>query len=304
MFNSTVLEVGIGLVLIYFLLAVVCSAINESLAAMTGRRARQLEEGLRNLLRDEGHLARLLEHPLVRGLRRGSALPSYIPGPVFATAFMDLVAAGKTVAERTSNLAATLEDLGPRSELRATIEAHVAMAAGDLALLRQNVERWFDDAMDRVSGWYKRRTQLVILLIGAGLVVSLNIDSIAIGRAMAHNAVLRAALVAAADDVARRPPEEATAAAPRTATALQAELAALSVPVGWPTGTGAAATLSAIVVKLAGLLITTFAVALGAPFWFDLLSKLVNLRGAGPRARESTTTVTPSAPLSPPSAPG
>jgi hypothetical protein len=33
--------------------------------------------------------------------------------------------------------------------------------------------------------------------------------------------------------------------------------------------------------KLLGLIITAVAVSQGAPFWFDLLSKLVNLRGSG-----------------------
>ena len=42
------------------------------------------------------------------------------------------------------------------------------------------------------------------------------------------------------------------------------------------------------VLKVIGWLITGLAVALGAPFWFDLLNKLVNLRGAGPRPAPAT----------------
>jgi hypothetical protein len=33
--------------------------------------------------------------------------------------------------------------------------------------------------------------------------------------------------------------------------------------------------------KLAGILLTTFALSLGAPFWFDSLNKVINLRSAG-----------------------
>ena len=33
--------------------------------------------------------------------------------------------------------------------------------------------------------------------------------------------------------------------------------------------------------KLIGLLLTTFAISLGAPFWFDILNKVINLRSSG-----------------------
>jgi hypothetical protein len=36
-----------------------------------------------------------------------------------------------------------------------------------------------------------------------------------------------------------------------------------------------------VLYKLFGLFISIFAVSLGAPFWFDMLSKFVNLRSAG-----------------------
>jgi hypothetical protein len=39
--------------------------------------------------------------------------------------------------------------------------------------------------------------------------------------------------------------------------------------------------------KAAGLAITVLAVSLGAPFWFDLLNKLANLRASGPKPQPS-----------------
>jgi uncharacterized protein involved in cysteine biosynthesis len=38
-----------------------------------------------------------------------------------------------------------------------------------------------------------------------------------------------------------------------------------------------------------GLLLTTFAASLGAPFWFDALNESVNLRGTGKRPEEEET---------------
>ncbi|MCA9718188.1 MAG: hypothetical protein KC468_26185, partial [Myxococcales bacterium] len=55
-------------------------------------------------------------------------------------------------------------------------------------------------------------------------------------------------------------------------------------PVGWKLETlPTLLKLEVLSKKLAGLLISLLAAAQGAPFWFDLLNKLVNLRGSGRR---------------------
>ena len=70
------------------------------------------------------------------------------------------------------------------------------------------------------------------------------------------------------------------------------------LPIGWSDG-GIAAWASALVagkdkalgaawVQLAGLLLTAMALALGAPFWFDTLGKVVNLRSAGAKPAPTT----------------
>ena len=57
-------------------------------------------------------------------------------------------------------------------------------------------------------------------------------------------------------------------------------------PIGWSTApTGALDWLK----TLLGWIITTAAVSLGAPFWFDLLSKVANLRGSGGQAQARKT---------------
>ena len=50
MFGSTVLEVGIGMILVYLMVSLVCTAANEALASVLGWRAKNLKEGIRNLL--------------------------------------------------------------------------------------------------------------------------------------------------------------------------------------------------------------------------------------------------------------
>src|SRR2546422_1769880 len=113
MFGSQVLEVAIGLVLLYLLLSLICSSIREGIEAWQKTRASDLERGIRELLQDRGGtgLAKsLYEHPLVYGLFKGEYnpakslrnLPSYIPSKNFAVALMDIVARGPSVPVATT----------------------------------------------------------------------------------------------------------------------------------------------------------------------------------------------------------
>src|SRR5688572_9085975 len=53
----------------------------------------------------------------------------------------------------------------------------------DVAAVRAAIEQWFDDAMDRVSGWYKRHVQKIVLGLGFALAVLLNLDTLALAHA-------------------------------------------------------------------------------------------------------------------------
>ena len=52
MFGSLVLDVVIGLVFVYLLLSMICTAANEMIASMLALRARNLARGIANLLAD------------------------------------------------------------------------------------------------------------------------------------------------------------------------------------------------------------------------------------------------------------
>ena len=114
MFNSTILDVAIGMIFIYLLLSLMCSAASEMIELMLKKRAIDLERGIRELLDpdtksgSDGIVKNLYDHALVNNLFGGSyegsrigsrvrrifrtKLPSYIPARNFALAVMDLVA--------------------------------------------------------------------------------------------------------------------------------------------------------------------------------------------------------------------
>jgi hypothetical protein len=164
-------------------------------------------------------------------------------------------------------------------ELLRAIAALVGASAGDPAALRKNLEDWFNAAMERVSGWYKRNVQIVTLVIGLVLVVALNADTLMIANGFFRDPVLRASVVAAAGQAAKEPITNLDL--PK----IQQEFRQLKLPIGWSgdpaDGRGLPTSPSEAVAKVVGLLLTAVAISLGAAFWFDALNKLVNLRATG-----------------------
>ena len=181
----------------------------------------------------------------------------------------------------------------PDSNVRDALQAQVTAANNDLNTLRTNIGVWFDQEMDRVSGIYKRYLKWLSLTVGLAVAAAFNADSIQVSTALWQDSTLRAEMVQSATVVleTKRP---ATSTAPQKPTNLldvmteikkqEAELRPL--PIGWDfsasmSGDDCAATLLLWVSKILGLLWTAAALSLGAPFWFDLLSKFMQLRGTG-----------------------
>ncbi len=227
MFNSAILDVAIGMVFIYLLLSLVCSAANEVIEHYSKKRAKDLEKGLKQMLRCDSLVKSLYEHPLIYSLfpkpysPGGKNLPSYIPARNFALALMDIAvpaaegsksgAAGATAAGLQSPPAGTVANLRsaiaannelPR-EIRQALLPLIDAGLDNPAKVRENIEGWFDSSMDRVSGWYKRRSQLIVLLLGLALAVLLNVDSVALVRSLSTDKAMRDSLVAAVQEYAK-----------------------------------------------------------------------------------------------------
>jgi hypothetical protein len=166
-----------------------------------------------------------------------------------------------------------------------------ALISNQVEQMQKNIEQWFNQTMDRVSGWYKRWSQKVLLGIAIALVFGSNADTIMLAKRLARDSALRASVVTVAEKAVQNPSgSPAENALARQAVLREAE--SLSLPLGWvpyekdpqknpSKDDQVPCDLAGWLLKLIGLLITVFAVSLGAPFWFDTLSKFVNLRGAG-----------------------
>jgi len=282
MFGSQILEVVIGIIFVYWLLSLISSSLNEIISRIFSMRARDLERGIRNLLEDPDgtELAKkFYDHSLIRGLKRKGKNPSYIPSRTFALALMDIITpadfkGGLKKFEEIKDIVAKIQV----DKLKEAMLPLINKAEFRLNKVYENIEDWFNDAMESVSSWYKQKTQLIVILLALIISVAFNADTLMITNNFYEDAALRASVAAIAEEAIRQPVSPESEPSLEKIKQYQEELLEVQLPLGWyetPKGIGD------WVMKVLGLLLTTVAVSLGAPFWFDLLNKFVSLRPTG-----------------------
>jgi hypothetical protein len=286
----------------------------EGIEALLKKRAKDLERGIREMLGSSNDMlvASFYKHPLIYSLFAGDYdkvkpgnLPSYIPAGNFATTIMDIVVRGKdctAAGQKAKNDVLSIDSLRSSAErmedpkLQRILLSAIDTAQGDINLVKVNLEAWFNGTMDRVSGWYKRRTQFVLFCIGLTAAL-LNIDAITVAQRLGQDQALRQVAVTQASALADANGLSTEALAQlqkRTYDDLKSNLQDIGYPIGWDGGwpapqeerlrcAGPLPCISGVYVPTAavmfvGWLVTALAVMLGAPFWFDVLNKFMVIR--------------------------
>jgi hypothetical protein len=336
MFGSDILEVAIGLAMVFVLGGLLCSTLNEAvLGGLLNVRAADLWEGLKRVVQDERFAERVRSHPLIACLRGGSGKAlTYIPSWTFADTVLALIpSAGSKPLPSLADPAAS-SGTGPavsaqgdplvslKAAIRARLEADPSASADaahpgaaslealprstaaaleallltctDIHQARTRMEQWFNAGMDRVSGEYKRKAQVWLTLWASAVVLLANIDAIDLAEHFYRDPALRRAMVDAAPGVMQAvAPMVMTNAMMAAGQDLDASMASLTnaihrvslvtgqvqglgLPIGW------SATTEVTWRRILGWILSIAAFAMGAPFWFDLLNKMVNLRAGGP----------------------
>lgn len=305
------------------------------------------------------------------------------------------------------------DQLKKNDQLKKSLLTLYEDAGHEIEKFKENIEVWFNNGMDRVNGWYKRRVQWVTLVVALVTALAMNVDAILIFRHLQTYAGAREGLVALATQFAQKNPAPISgslavangetfsgtvpltpSAAPRTVEittsnpkaitvtpqsidvtkdtreikytvdvhipetdpsgtatidfggaatpvtlrlgpsllrqldAVQEKLMNLAIPIGWvdaakadakkPVGQAGAdpETVNGQVLprqdhfchdsvqllKQHGLgwLLTALAATLGAPFWFDMLNRIISIRAAGkPPEEEPKPPKTVSVPVEP-----
>ena len=354
---TAIIDVALGLVLVYLILSLICTTINEFFSTLFKVRATALEKTVSQLIDDKDLNTKFYAHglialsslaasatkrppaaagrsaevvaqglaPAVQGAaspvlaaavapaappdKRKTGRPSYIDSRTFALALLGSLDPSKPVPG-FADVQQLVSDL-PASRIKDVLTAHISLADEDVTRLRDNVAAWFDTAMDRLSGDYVRYAKVLSLIVGLLLAVALNVDTLTLGRAIWNDHHLQNAAVSLGQTYAGKslptllPPDAAqstgagspspsgtTVPAPDP-TAIEKQLAEdanqvaaftdnlREFPIGWPAPGAEKANLPYWLLKGLGWLITALALSLGAPFWFDLLQRLMSLRAAG-----------------------
>jgi hypothetical protein len=269
------------------------------------------------------------KHPLIKFLSNSNVLvtkPSYISRDTFSKVMIDLLrgknaqpgSSHRTEIENSLKENAALpwdNQVSFNSETREYLNTLWVDAQGDVERFKEHIERWFDEMMDRSSGWYRKYTKIIAL--GLGLVIAglFNVDTLAIIKKLHRDPKLREQLVMQADAYTKAHPNlvkdlEATRVEierlntktnnPDTAKKKEALIQTQSQyaeakkmadslykqatdmmdkeikSVNDLLGLGGMPKMA----NIPGLILTAFAISFGAPFWFDLLNKLIKLRSS------------------------
>jgi hypothetical protein len=273
MFNSTVLEVAIGLIFCYASVALIASSIYEALSSWLNLRSKTLLSGLTELLNahsDSGKELLLtiyndaMAHPAGDGtaanLKDIKNKPAYIPSKSFALALINSIQQVPGKLEDLSDDINAIKD----DQLRGLLQNLYRKTSGNLNSFQHEVATWFDAGMGRVSGAYKKQSQIWCFVLAFLIAVGFNIDTVHLFKTLwLHPATIAQLNLSGANDM----------------LANQAYAQLQTLPVGW--GGNFEFSMLFKPASIIGWLVTASASLFGAPFWFDVLKMLVRLRGTG-----------------------
>jgi hypothetical protein len=313
--SSHVIDVAIGMAYVFLTFSLICTVVNEMIAGVLTLREKNLELGIKSLFSEDVRGAddadsftnKVYSHALVRGLYRGVErkaedfkrgvfgrikLPSYIPAGTFATALIDSIAPGASSAANPFAEVQTAIQKLPDSTTKKALLSLTLTAQGKLEDFQKNVEGWFNDSMDRASGWYKRQTKKILLVIAFAVTIAANADSVNMVKTLWNDpTVLKNSI-----DAANKYMESAKDKNDKNESGQAANLKDLEkkintlandlpagLPIGWKENPfmnlckADCFSWNSLQV-LFGWIFTALALSLGAPFWFDVLNKFMVVR--------------------------
>ena len=190
-------------------------------------------------------------------------------------------------------------------------------ASGSLQTLKERIGGWYDEAQEALNGSYKKYLQKWIFAISIVLVGSTNTDTLRLASYLYNNDAARETLAVKAslfvhdstivglisridtltiDSAANRSQTEIVHQLKKDVEILNdlnTELKENAIPIGWKTENFESYKFLDYIKKIVGLLLTALAVSMGSPFWFDILSKLSNLRSSGNKPKSSLDEIDP-----------
>jgi hypothetical protein len=222
-------------------------------------------------------------------------MPSYIDPQHFAQALMDVTGlTGKFGPDAIMQEVNKIED----DQIKRLLTGIVDRTQGNIAAISDSIAHWFDAAMDRVSGAYKRWSQLISFLVALLLAIALNISAVHVGERLWKQPIDTAKIAQVkAEDITNKD------AAVAILNKLD-QIEELAPAIGWqdlsafqkfwtedlwvvePFKDAPGSIAFDAWSRIIGWLITAQATLFGAAFWFDMLQQIIRLKGSGPSPAE------------------
>jgi hypothetical protein len=311
-----VISLIVGLAAVYAGFSVLASWVQEGIAGALQLRAKNLVAGIEAMVADPKNatlatavMGKLLSQPSIAAtIAPDGRLPSYLSANQFSLAITGLLntsaAINVTAAEAFGQMANGINGIED-GRLKDALQRIANQAAGDYQSFISGIERWYDDQMDRIAGWYRRSVQFILAAISIVLVAAFNVDTIQLFyQLQAKPLIVDASKLT--DDAAGQTyaatlvlqnvkigwPDAAFCAvsAPPPLSRVNAVAAVTAAPCYGPKSGGE--WVWYLLWKVAGFVMTGLAIMLGAPFWFDTLKRFVNVRSAGPPPATSDSSST------------
>lgn len=304
------IDIIVGLIFTYLLLSLLATTVNSLITTVRNWKAYYLEKGLEKLLEpgeDKDSLySDFVNNPLFKQLSKSSTWYRVSAGPskLSSSNFLDILFAVANkkgvVVEKVDDF---IEQIPEGSELRQILTQMKNQGITDVEAYKKRLKLWYDEMTMRASGWYTRHMKLVTFIVGFAIAGILNADTFMMYKNLASDADARLELVSLATNYVNShdaaPTNSVMDSVATTAAGSQVQVDTLKAQISSllredletiknPLGLGwghddmeenyQADSFSVWLQRIFGWIITAIAISLGAPFWFDLLKKILQVR--------------------------
>jgi len=280
-----ILEVAIGLILVYYILGAIVSTITQVVTEAFETRGAALEKYLKRIAGDR--FLDLTDMPQIKSLKpiryknwfsvfMADTMPKRvekIPASTLVDAFFDLTgftAQKELPAQELISLVGRL----PESETKQAMLCWIQQGITNIEDIRRRTHEFFGGTLDQAAATFKANARSIVIILSIGLTFFFGTDSIQLTKDLWTNAELRAIAAAKAGMVVQQ------SGAPADLTSLLEDLSAFTIKVGWwqglnlPQNGSMWAWISFVFLKFVGLGLTAVAVSQGSSFWYDLLKRI------------------------------
>ncbi len=315
-----IIEVAISLVVIFFLMSTLVSFIYEIIALVFSSRGKVLKNSLKLLLNENKKGAGIIDSMyesahiyklrIFKKLNRSQYLPAHISPESFANALFEHINGGHLTEEisQFKQKVLLIKNNFLQQKLL-TLIAELDTGKQNMAGIKENIMKWFDDYMKTVTEVYKLRSKVIVCILSAIICVGMNLDTITLTEYFWKNKEKREMMVGFAErlneeafkldslqaknviDTNKSSTNRIAVTNDQRIKRILAEnkkimdtLNKFELPIYAKQYTIETSQIKGfewgwyILIKLFGLSITTFCLTLGAPYWYQMMQNLIQVK--------------------------